>query len=58
MCWLWLSAAKNVVKDVRLLVADLIWNDRTAWSERLSIAGSAADASSNAHSSLLQTESG
>ncbi len=33
MCWLWLSR-HLLVKDVRLLIADLVWSDRIAWSER------------------------
>ncbi len=35
MCWLWLSRdLKIVIKDVRLMIADLIWEERAAWSER------------------------
>ncbi len=34
MCWLWLSRKANVAKDVRIKVADLIWQERAAWSER------------------------
>ncbi len=34
LCWLWLARDKNVVKDIRLLIADLIWEERAAWSER------------------------
>ncbi len=34
LCWLWFSRTTNVVKDIRLLIADLIWDKRAAWSER------------------------
>ncbi len=34
MCWLWLAREKNVVKDIRVLVANLVWDGRAAWSER------------------------
>ncbi len=43
MCWLWLSPAKNVVKDIRLLIADLVWEERAAWSDLSSNAKLAAD---------------
>ncbi len=34
-CWLWLAKKeKNVAKDIRLLISDLIWDQRAAWSER------------------------
>ncbi len=33
-CWLWMSRQERVVKDIRLQVADLIWEGRAAWSER------------------------
>ncbi len=33
-CWMWLGKKLGVAKDVRLLVADLIWRERPAWSER------------------------
>ncbi len=32
-CWLCLSRQLGVSKDVRLLVADLVWQERSAWSE-------------------------
>ncbi len=34
LCWIWLAQSRNVCNDVRLLIADLIWEDRSAWSER------------------------
>ncbi len=34
VCWLWLSRILGVAKDIRLLIADLIWDERAAWSER------------------------
>ncbi len=34
LCWLWLSRDLGVAKDMRILIADLIWDDRAAWSER------------------------
>ncbi len=33
-CWLWLSRHLGVARDIRLLIADLVWDDRAAWSER------------------------
>ncbi len=39
LCWLWLAREKNVVKDIRRLIADLIWEERAAWSERRVIGG-------------------
>ncbi len=35
LCWLWLARKKKVIKDIRRLIADLIWDERAAWSERL-----------------------
>jgi TPR repeat protein len=32
--WLWLAKDVGVAKDIRLLIADLIWEDRAAWSEK------------------------
>ncbi len=37
LCWLWLSRHRNVAQDIRLLIADLVWSDRAAWSERLQL---------------------
>ncbi len=34
LCWLWLSRQLGVVKDIRLLIADLIWEGKMAWSEQ------------------------
>lgn len=34
LCWLWLSKGTGVARDIRLLIADLIWDERAAWSER------------------------
>ena len=34
LCWLWLSKKEGVAKDIRLLIADLIWFERAAWSDR------------------------
>ncbi len=34
MCWLWFARSETVAKDIRLLIADLIWEERAAWSER------------------------
>ncbi len=33
LCWLWLARDLGVVKDVRLLIADLIWDDKEAWTK-------------------------
>ncbi len=35
MCWLWLARQRQlaVAKDVRLLIADLVWDVRDAWLE-------------------------
>ncbi len=38
MCWLWLARATTVVKDVQLLIADLIWDARADWSELVCVA--------------------
>ncbi len=35
LCWIWLARKEGVAKDIRLLIADLIWEDRAAWSERV-----------------------
>ncbi len=37
LCWLWLARSEGIVKDVRLLIANLIWEDRAVWSERAAI---------------------
>ncbi len=34
LCWLWLAKEKRVPRDIRLMIANLIWDDRAAWSER------------------------
>ncbi len=44
LCWLWLAREEHVVKDICLLIADVIWSDRTLWSERLTSADLARDA--------------
>ncbi len=33
LCWLWTARHFGVSKDIRLMIADLIWDDRAAWSE-------------------------
>ncbi len=33
MCWMW-AKMLGVSKDIRQLIADLVWDDRAAWSER------------------------
>ncbi len=39
-CWLRLSKSLRVTKDVRLLIANLIWEERAEWSERFAFSGS------------------
>ncbi len=34
LCWIWLSRMLGVAKDIRLLIADMIWQDRLIWCER------------------------
>ncbi len=34
LCWLWLSRDMGLVKDIRVMIARLIWEERAAWSER------------------------
>ncbi len=34
LCWLWLARSKRICKDSRLMVADMIWEERAAWSEQ------------------------
>ncbi len=50
LCWLWLARAENLMKDVRLLIANLIWKERAAWSERMKIGGSETNVSAGAES--------
>ncbi len=33
LCWIWLARKLGIVKDVRLMIADRIWDERAAWSE-------------------------
>ncbi len=33
-CWMWLSRTFAVPKDIRVLIAGLLWEQRAAWSER------------------------
>ncbi len=33
MCWLWMSRSQRIIKDLRLLIADFIWDERAASSE-------------------------
>ncbi len=35
VCWMWLARKEGIPKDMRLLVADLIWDERVAWCERI-----------------------
>ncbi len=35
LCWLWLAKENRVVKDIRVMIAGLIWDERAAWSERI-----------------------
>ncbi len=41
LCWIWIAKSFGVAKDIRLLVADLIWDERAAWSERRGVAAGA-----------------
>ncbi len=34
LCWLWIAKQLQIARDIRVLIADLIWKDRAAWSER------------------------
>ncbi len=34
LCWIWLAKNLGVAKDIRRMIADLIWEGRSAWSER------------------------
>ncbi len=34
LCWMWLSKMKGVAKDIRLSIADLIWEQRAEWCYR------------------------
>ncbi len=34
MCWLWLAKQMGVSRDIRVLIAGLIWDEKAAWSER------------------------
>ncbi len=45
LCWLWLAREKGVVKDIRLLIADLIWEERAEWSDRKTVEGVKRDLS-------------
>ncbi len=31
LCWLWLARDQKVAKDIRLVIADLIWSHRRSW---------------------------
>ncbi len=33
LCWIWLARKERVAKDIRLLIANLVWNHRTEWGE-------------------------
>ncbi len=32
-CWLWLARNMSVAKDIRIVIADLIWSEKVAWSD-------------------------
>ncbi len=34
LCWLWIAKQHGIVKDIKLLIAGLIWEQRAAWSEK------------------------
>ncbi len=34
LCWIWLARQEKVAKDIRLVIANLVWDERSAWSER------------------------
>ncbi len=31
MCWMWISRHLNVMKDIRLLIAEVVWIERSSW---------------------------
>ncbi len=33
LCWIWMARELGVARDIRLMIADCIWDDRAAWSE-------------------------
>ncbi len=34
LCWIWVARKAKVMKDIRLVIADFVWAERAAWSER------------------------
>ncbi len=32
-CWIWMARGMGVARDIRLMIADLIWDERSVWSE-------------------------
>ncbi len=34
LCWLWLLRKEHVARDIWILIAGLVWDGRSAWSER------------------------
>ncbi len=31
LCWIWLSRQLGLIRDIRILIADIIWEERNAW---------------------------
>ncbi len=36
-CWLWAAKHMGVVKDIRVMIAEVVWEERAAWSERVRV---------------------
>lgn len=34
LCWIWAGRELGIIKDVRRMIADCVWDGRAAWSER------------------------
>ncbi len=41
LCWIWLARSLGVGKDIRRVIADLIWDGRAEWSETVELAACA-----------------
>ncbi len=33
-CWIWMARDLGIVRDIRLIIADLVWSERCVWSEK------------------------
>ncbi len=54
LCWLWLSRSLRLIRDIRLLIADIVWDQKIAWADTIPAASDDEAAASTGVSSQGQ----